>query len=220
MKKISVLKDQAVTALEGNWLKAALVMLIYIVLIDAAPFTAGFYVGFTGGAYYYIYPSYLVVYLLLPMVYGYNLTFLNVKRGTKIKVGTLFEGFKEYGRIWCTLMLNLIYVWIGTMLCFIPGIYVAYATALTPFILKDYPQMKYHRAIMMSWKMMKGHKWKLFVLDLSFLGWVLLCILTLGIGFLFLSPYWYTTRAAFYDNLKEELGAPSKEAATEVATAE
>ena len=49
--------------------------------------------------------------------------------------------------------------------------------------------------------MMQGHKMDLFLLDLSFLGWAILCLLTLGIGFLFLSPYWQTTRAKFYEEL-------------------
>lgn len=52
---------------------------------------------------------------------------------------------------------------------------------------------------------MDGYKMKLFLLDLSFIGWMILSILTLGIGLLFLQPYMNTARAAFYEDLKAEL---------------
>lgn len=53
-------------------------------------------------------------------------------------------------------------------------------------------------------RMMRGHKLELFLLHLSFIGWFLLCILTLGIGFLWLTPYVHSTQAAFYEDVKEE----------------
>ena len=52
--------------------------------------------------------------------------------------------------------------------------------------------------------MMKGRKWSLFCLELSFIGWALLCVLTLGIGNLWLAPYIYTSQASFYQNILEE----------------
>ena len=60
--------------------------------------------------------------------------------------------------------------------------------------------------------MMRGHKWQLFVLELTFLGWALLCVLTLGIGFLWLAPYMEAAKAAFYNDLK---AAQGEEAVTE-----
>ena len=59
--------------------------------------------------------------------------------------------------------------------------------------------------------MMQGHKAKLFWLDLSFIGWVLLCLLTCGVGFLFLLPYTSTARAAFYLDLKRQAAQSSTE---------
>jgi uncharacterized membrane protein len=78
---------------------------------------------------------------------------------------------------------------------------------MTNFILKDRPDLRYDAAIRESMRMMKGHKWKLFVLFLSLIGWALLCLLTLGIGFFFLTPYTEVSLAAFYDNLKEEMAS-------------
>lgn len=59
-------------------------------------------------------------------------------------------------------------------------------------------------ALKKSRKMMKGHKGEFFVLGLSFIGWILLAILTLGVGFIALEPYMYATMAHFYEDLKAE----------------
>jgi uncharacterized membrane protein len=75
---------------------------------------------------------------------------------------------------------------------------------LTPFILKDYPELSVGQAIQMSEKMMRGHKMRYFLLTLSFIGWGLLGILTLGIGYIWLTPYMYTTTAALYQDVKNE----------------
>lgn len=77
---------------------------------------------------------------------------------------------------------------------------------MTFYILKDYPELAYNSAIEKSMAMMSGYKMKLFLLDLSFIGWAILCFFTLGIGFLFLGPYVQAAHAAFYEDLKKELG--------------
>jgi uncharacterized membrane protein len=75
---------------------------------------------------------------------------------------------------------------------------------MTPFILKDNPELSANEAINLSQKMMKGHKFDLFYLMLSFIGWAFLGIFTLGIGYLWLMPYTYAAFAAFYQDLKKE----------------
>ena len=86
------------------------------------------------------------------------------------------------------------------------GIIKSYSYAMTSFILKDEPEMKNNAAIEKSMAMMEGNKMKLFMLDLSFIGWAILCIFTLGIGLLFLQPYVAISRAAFYEDLKAQQG--------------
>lgn len=76
---------------------------------------------------------------------------------------------------------------------------------MTPYILNDNPELGPNEARLKSIEMMRGHKGKLFGLDLSFIGWFLLCILSLGIGFIWLTPYVKSSYAAFYLDLKEEL---------------
>ena len=75
---------------------------------------------------------------------------------------------------------------------------------MTPYILLDKPELSANEAITDSRMMMKGHKWELFLLDLSFIGWILLSLLTLGILFIYVIPYMQAARAEFYRNLKGE----------------
>ncbi len=80
----------------------------------------------------------------------------------------------------------------------IPGIIKGYAYAMTPFIMAENPQMTAREAIKRSQELMDGHKWELFCLGFSFIGWNLLTVLTLGIGTFFLNPYMNAAYAAFY----------------------
>ncbi|WP_373284199.1 DUF975 family protein [Priestia taiwanensis] len=70
-------------------------------------------------------------------------------------------------------------------------------------MLNEYPELSPNEAITKSRKMMKGYRWKLFCLYLSFIGWFLLCIPTLGLLYIWLHPYIQTSVALFYQKVKE-----------------
>lgn len=142
--------------------------------------------------------------LMIPLSWGYAVLWLALARNENVDYGMLFDGFKDYLRIFLTLLLVQIYTILWMLLLIIPGIVKAYSYSMTSFILKDNPDMKYDAAINESMRMMQGHKMQLFLLDLSFIGWFFLSILTLGIGFLFLAPYVSTAHAHFYKDLKRE----------------
>lgn len=96
-----------------------------------------------------------------------------------------------------------------TLLLIIPGIIAAYSYSLVYYILVDEPNLKPLEALRKSKKMMYGNKAKLFYLGLRFIGWALLCVLTLGIGFIWLAPYIQATRAKFYEDVKKNFEAGS-----------
>ena len=193
LKLNSELRAVSRTTLSGNWMMAALATLVYLLIaggVSSIPVTG----------------SVLAIIITYPLAYGFAILFLDLFReGKPIDIGKLFDGFKDFGRVWGTLILVAIYTILWTCLLIIPGIVKSYSYALTPFILKDEPELKYNAAIEKSMRMMDGYKMKLFLLDLSFIGWMILSILTLGIGLLFLQPYMNTARAAFYEDLKAEL---------------
>ena len=100
------------------------------------------------------------------------------------------------------MLLVQIYIMLWTLLFYIPGIVKSYSYAMTPYILLDKPELSATDAITESRKMMNGHKMELFILDLSFIGWILLSLLTCGILFLYVAPYMQAARAEFYRTLK------------------
>lgn len=89
-------------------------------------------------------------------------------------------------------------------IAYVPAIVKNYSYAMVEYILRDDSEIRNNAAIDKSIAMMKGHKWQLFVLDLSFLGWIFLSIFTLYLGMFWVLPYKYTARAAFYEELKTE----------------
>ena len=184
--------------MKGNWGLAVGATLIYMILYGA--FSAGTELS---GGFGSVICSLLVLLIGIPLEWGYSIMFLPlVRQEGKLDLGMLFDGFKDYGRILLTLLLMSVYVFLWALLLLVPGFIKAYSYSMTPYILKDRPDLKCNAAIEESMRMMRGNKMKLFLLDLSFIGWALLCILTLGIGLLWLEPYMVSARAAFYEELK------------------
>lgn len=116
----------------------------------------------------------------------------------------LFSQFHRFGQGFAQAFLRGLYTFLWALLFIIPGIVKSYAYAMTPFIMAENPNLTANEAITASKEMMQGHKGRLFFLDLSFFGWMLLCALTLGIGNLFLAPYMNASRAAFYKDLTSQ----------------
>lgn len=196
LKQNSELRAEARQALEGKWVMAAVAALIFMAIsagLSSIP-VAGI----------------LIMLLTLPIGYGFVILMLNVSRGGDIDLGVLFEGFKDYGRILGTKILQTIYIFLWTLLLIIPGIIKQYSYAMTDYILKEEPELRNNAAIEKSMAMMEGNKMKLFLLDLSFIGWAILCLFTLGLGFLFLQPYMQVSHAAFYADLKAQQQAPTE----------
>ena len=193
LKQNSELRAEARRALQGKWPMAAVAALIYSVIaggLSAIPFIGGLCSLFVG----------------LPVAYGIDFVMFGVFKGKDVDFGVLFEGFQDYSRIFVTKLLQGLYTALWSLLLFVPGVIKHYSYAMTDYILKEEPEMKNNAAIEKSMAMMENNKMKLFLLDLSFIGWALLCILTFGIGFLFLQPYMQVSHAAFYEDLKAQQG--------------
>jgi len=127
--------------------------------------------------------------------------YVNIVRKGSGDITDLFSGFRNFFNNFITGILVSIFTFLWSLLFVIPGIVKSYAYAMTFFIQNDHPEMTETDAITASREMMNGHKWELFVLDLSFFGWYLLCALTFGLLLLYVTPYHNAARAAFYENL-------------------
>ena len=142
---------------------------------------------------------------LCPLGYGLTVAFLdNNRSGESYRMEQLFVGFHDYWRILGTYLLVTLYTLLWMLLLVVPGIIKAYSYSMTMYVLRDHPELKFNGAIERSMAMMKGHKFDLFYLQLTFIGWMLLCILTLGIGYFWLGPYMQSATAHFYEDVKAD----------------
>ncbi len=135
---------------------------------------------------------------------GFSRMFLNINKGFEPQIDTIFSGFDStYTRSLVLYLLRSLIVFLWSLLLIIPGIIASMGYMMSFFILADEPELSELEILAKSKRMMYGHKMRLFTLLLSFFGWFILCLLTLGIGFLWLIPYIGTSLAVFYTDLKE-----------------
>ncbi len=207
MKKNSEYRKEALNALEGNWGNSVVAVIIYIAFSGIVG--VSFSLPLSSYSYGVQLLSNISNLLILPVEFALIIGFLKIIRHQEFSINKLFSYFNA--RVWVTMIQVTIYGLLWSLLLIIPGIIKYYSYSMTYYILLDEPELKYDAAIEKSMEMMKGKKLKLFLLDLSFIGWALLCILTLGFGLVLLLPYVYTARAAFYEDLKAELAMNAEE---------
>ncbi len=132
------------------------------------------------------------------MELGFNRFNLMLYTGERAAIGTLFSRFEIFGRALWLRVVIAVRVSLWSLLLFVPGIVAAYRYALAPFLMAENPGMSASDAISESKRLMAGKKARLFCLDLSFIGWWLLTLLTAGFGIIFLAPYVKAAETAFY----------------------
>ena len=184
------LRARAWKTLEGRYWSVFLLFLV-VVVIDgiASSVTAG-----------------VLGLLALPLLYALDVAFLQVSRSKEVpSVESLFYVYRDnFLKSFLVVFLMFLFVSLWTLLLIIPGIIMAYAYSMAVYVANDNPELSAMDAIRKSRELMRGHKWDLFVLDLSFIGWILLCCLTCGLGFLFLAPYIEMAHAEFYRELTDK----------------
>lgn len=194
-KNAKFFREAAWSQLTGKWQPAVIFSLVYMAIVLV--------INYVGTKNDYI--SFLSMLLLYPLQYGAAVAFLGFKRtGVDVKIGDMFVGFNDYGRVFVTILLQTLYIVLWSLLLVVPGIIKAISYSQTIYILKDNPELKFNGAIERSMAMMEGHKMEAFLLGISFIGWLLLGVLTLGIGMLWVTPYMNTAYAHFYDYVKED----------------
>ena len=218
MKTNQELKNSALAALKGNWAPAVLgaIFFTFATCLITSPGYCSNMAAFGMPFFDSINPKVLKIFsnssfllnffLLYPLSLGYSVAHKELLQNgdAAITRNTVRLAFSDYVRNAVSILLVYLYTILWTLLFIVPGIIKGLAYSLTPFIVKDNPQLSPNEAINLSMKMMKGHKFDLFYLYLSFIGWILLAMLTLGIGLLWVIPYMQTSMAAFYLDVKND----------------
>lgn len=116
-------------------------------------------------------------------------------------MGVMLEGFRSghYGNLVLTMFLRDLFIFLWSLLLVVPGIIKHYEYLMVPYILSENPGMSREEAFLISRQMMNGQKWETFVLDLSYLGWYILCAFTCGLlAIFYVNPYKEATFAELY----------------------
>ncbi|MBO5581743.1 MAG: DUF975 family protein [Bacteroidales bacterium] len=230
MKTNTQYKNEALAALKGNWAPAVLATVVFLAIatlcigpaeipmltgtfdseavaaMAAAGDLAGVMDAYSTLSSWSSLSSLLRIFVYNVLSVGFAFAFLLLLRnGDDRLTSNMFEvSFRQYWhKVWGMFLMYL-FIALWTLLFILPGIVKAFSYALTPFILEENPDLSANEAIDHSRAMMKGHKFDLFYLYLSFIGWFLLSFLTLGIGFIWLIPYMNTAQAAFYEDVKAD----------------
>ena len=141
-----------------------------------------------------------------PLEYGCIRVYLRVVRGEDehAEIKHLWAGFKgKIGQTFVVELLQFIYIFLWSLLLIIPGIIKSYAYSATMYLVHE-KDLSGNEAITASRKLMKGRKWKLFCLDLSFIGWYIVGLLCLGVGVLWVDTYRQMARTLFFEDAMKE----------------
>lgn len=216
------LRQWAREGLKGHWLGAAVVCFVASLLsggvdlisgvlnLGAAGELEGESIGMLDLALADAWPlmvTITVASLLLALIIGGAISFgmahyfTNLTAHRPAKVSDLFARFHICLKgIWMSLVVSF-FVALWSLLFVIPGIIAVYRYSLVPYLIAEFPELSVMDAMRESKRLMKGKKWRLFCLNFSFIGWMMLVMfLTAGIGNLFLAPYIQAANAAFYLN--------------------
>ncbi|MDD3662307.1 MAG: DUF975 family protein [Candidatus Pacebacteria bacterium] len=193
-------------SLKGKWGLAILVFVVFTIIVSAVSAIpkAG---------------SIISLIIAGPFVLGVTIFSLSISRNQEAKFEQIFVGFNNFGKAVGAYLLMVLFIFLWSLLLIIPGIIAALSYSMVFYVLTDSISLSPKEALEKSKKMMYGYKWKFFRLQLRFFGLSLLCLLTLGIGFIWLIPYMQITFAKFYDDLKEKNEKPQEVAEENLASA-
>lgn len=145
------------------------------------------------------------IFLLPPLLIGLTMFYMSVWRNATPPFETLFAGFKRYTQSLVGILWMYLWTFLWSLLFVIPGIVKGYAYSMTPYLLADYPNLSPTLALKVSMAVTKGRKMEIFIMQLSFLGWMILSGLTFGILYIvYVGPYMETAMAGLYDTLMSD----------------
>ena len=201
MLKAKDFRQRAWSKLHGNWTPAVVAYLIMDLILGVCAFT---YAG--------------PLILSGPLSVGFSFVAINYVRRNNPQIENLFASFRDFGRTFLLYLINNIFIALWSLLFIIPGIIKSLSYSMSYFILIDDINISANEARKRSMELMNGNKWRLFCLNFSFLGWILLSILTLGILFFWVMPYMEVARAEFYQSLISQNAeqAPPRQKSAEV----
>ena len=215
MKMYSEYRAQARETLKGRWNEMALLTLIVFAIVSLCS-SPTMLSGSFGEEMYSLFGTCtqlaLALLIAVPLQFAFYNLLLRYARREELEGSYISFCFKDFAANWSKyfvagLLMTLVLVVVLVPTLMIGTIILGLAYGMIPFVIHDNPEMSAREVLRTSRLMMRGHKWQLFVLELTFIGWIFLAIFTCGIGLLWLEPYMTTTYAHFYEDVKAEYEA-------------
>lgn len=194
------LKQRAKDSLKGKYGEAIKILLLYY----AISFAIGFFLGFLnlGEDTTNLLSAIVGIVVSGLFLFGYNNFFLKISRNEEVTYKELFSKTNLFLTCIALTFLIGIFTFLWSLLFIIPGIIAALNYSIAYFVALDNPEMGAMDVLRKSKELMYGHKMEYFILTLSFLGWAIVDLFTLGILNLWLVPYMQVTYANFYNEIK------------------
>ena len=196
MKTAKEYRVESKQALAGNWGTAIGVSVLYTIIVWVVSATVIGAIILTGA-----------------FSIGISMVMCGLYRNGKMDASDLFGAFtnNSFGSTIGLAVKSGLLIFLWSLLLIVPGIIKAYSYSMAPYILADHPELTGMQAINASEFLMKGKKGKLFCLEISFIGWILLSILTCGILLLMVDPCMRAAKAAFYESIKDDVILPEND---------
>ena len=202
----ALFKQQARKALSGQYGTCMLVTAIFAVIPLALELAEN-----------HLAASILALVVMGPLYLALLRYFYRVSRGKRPELGDFFGGLTHFGNAALAFLWQSLWIALWLLLLVVPGVvkWLSYSQQL--FLLAEYPSLTPRNSLTLSKKLTEGYKWELFVTNCSFLGWLLLSLVTCGLALLYVIPYYCTTMAVIYRFLKEKALADGRLSAEERA---
>lgn len=191
MKNSGYYKSYAKECLSGNWGAAILVSIVSVVassLLGLIPVVG----------------TILSLLIAGQIAVGALRYYTKLIRKEDAKFSNMFEDFHKFLSSFAVYLLQFLLIILWFFLFIIPGIIAIYSYSMAFFLKNKHPEMRAFNILQLSKKIMQGRKWELFCLELSFFGWILVGIITFGIGFFYVGPYMQAATTKFFEDAYNE----------------
>lgn len=198
-------KSKARENLTGNWLVLVVIAILVMIVTNSDVGNTTSYVR--NGVNFEVRRNFGSILNLIfggPVLLGVANVYLELSREGRARFERFLDGFKRFADAFILNIVTTLFIVLWALLFIIPGIIAAIRYSMAYLIMSENPDVGPMEAINLSKRMMDGHKTEFFSFVLSFFGWFILGIVTFGLGFLFLSPYYNASKVEFYRALKGE----------------
>ena len=135
---------------------------------------------------------------------GFSLFVMNSVRRSQPALGNLLDGFGMFPRVLFLIILQIVFIFLWSLLLVIPGIVAAYRYSFAVYVMIDHPEMSAMDCLRESKRLTTGYKRQLFLLDLSFILWFLLTMIPI-VGYIaqvYVTPYMESARVLYYEQIR------------------